>query len=160
MALTSVVFAGGNGKTDLIAGGGNPKSALLIGSVKVVERCELGTVVRYWLDRCCLTEVHVHVADSLDGIPQRNGNPIPGNFDYKFEFDECLAGEYLVDIEDLVEPGTYYIAAHAVVECCDPDPCCEDCCYSETAWGGCWGIWAEQFPGKNWAMYFKYVLVE
>lgn len=38
----------------------------------------------------CLTEVHIHAADSEDGIPQnKKGNPIPGQFEINEELTAC-----------------------------------------------------------------------
>ena len=153
--VSSVVFATGLGQGDLIAGGGNAKSAQDVG------------FVRAWQDDCgewyihyetmdeggwcwCISEIHAHVATTLEGIPQKNGNPIPGQFDYKYEFDECVR-MFDVPIGQL-DPGTYYIAAHSVVK--------NECtCEEETAWGGCLAPdYSGQFPGKNWAMYFTLVV--
>ena len=62
-----------------------------------------------------LIESHVHFATSVDGIPQAEGNPIPGNFDYKMEHDpKVLEYTYEMDLNGL-EPGTIYIATHADV---------------------------------------------
>jgi len=65
-------------------------------------------------DPWCLTETHLHVATSLGVIPQKNGNPIPGKFDYKDEHD-CVADcTYTIP---LAGPDVkLFIAAHAVVE--------------------------------------------
>ena len=64
----------------------------------------------YW----CLTETHLHVATSLEDIPQKNGNPPPGKFDYKSEHD-CVA-DYTYTIPLDWDPDTeLFIAAHAVV---------------------------------------------
>ena len=61
-----------------------------------------------------MTETHLHVATSSELIPQKNGNPIPGKFDYK--------GEHVYETEVLYEipltwgPATeLFIAAHAKV---------------------------------------------
>jgi len=63
----------------------------------------------------CLTETHLHVATSLGDIPQKNGNPPPGKFDYKEEHD-CLA-DYTYTIPLTWVPGTeLFIATHAVVK--------------------------------------------
>jgi len=62
----------------------------------------------------CLTKTHLHVAESLEEIPQKNGNPPPGKFDYQMEHD-CVT-EYMYTI-----PLTWhcydepFIVAHAVV---------------------------------------------
>ena len=69
----------------------------------------------------CLEETHVAVATSEELIPQKNGNPIPGQFPYKEEHN-CV-GEYEYEIplpagtlcEDLL-----VIATHAVVRLVEP----------------------------------------
>jgi len=72
-----------------------------------------------------LTEYHLQVADSLDGIPMtRNGNPIPGQFDYSTEFNDKKpsTGWIAIDINGY-ENSEVYIAAHSVVWWCGtPDP--------------------------------------
>jgi len=63
----------------------------------------------------CLTETHLHVATTPEGIPQtKKGNPKPGKFEYKMEHS-CVS-EHLYTIErSLVPRDELYIAAHAVV---------------------------------------------
>ncbi len=96
----------------------------------------------------CLTETHLHVADSLDGIPQKNGNPIPGQFDYKDDLDCVRMKEYIISM-DWTATTNLIIAAHAVVA--GPDG------FEETAWGvRCGKIDVYGFPGKNWAAYITY----
>lgn len=66
----------------------------------------------------CLTETHLHVASSMGEVPQKNGNPIPGQFDYSMEH-ECISEyTYAVNYLDLgIECGAaVVIAAHAVVQ--------------------------------------------
>jgi len=77
----------------------------------------------------CLSETHVHVAEDWHLIPQKNGNPPPGQFDYQatFEYEPCVT-EYTYTIplsEDLIESlgeicgdeyPDLYIAAHAVIK--------------------------------------------
>jgi hypothetical protein len=63
----------------------------------------------------CLIETHLHVADSPAGIPQRNGNPVPGRFAHGAEHGCVPSFSYSVPIE--WPAGTKLaIAAHAVVE--------------------------------------------
>jgi len=73
----------------------------------------------------CLTETHLQVAKSLDGIPQAinkktgisNGNPIPGQFEYG-ENVNCQSDDLLtIPLSDLGLSGEedLIIAAHAVV---------------------------------------------
>jgi len=65
-----------------------------------------------------ITETHLHVSKSPDDIPQKNGNPIPGQFDYKTEHDPSVTEyTYTVPLPTGWEPGDgLYIAAHAVVK--------------------------------------------
>lgn len=64
-----------------------------------------------------LTETHldVVVGDTGDGIPQKNGNPIPGKFDYKTNHNYVLDYLYTIPLSDLgVSAGDdVSIAAHA-----------------------------------------------
>jgi hypothetical protein len=62
----------------------------------------------------CITETHLHVAMSLDAIPQKNGNPIPGQFEYKDEQDCVSEFQYVIPLTWDVDTELY-IAAHAVV---------------------------------------------
>ena len=76
--------------------------------------------VRYsTTDGWVLTETHLAVATSLDGIPQtKKGNPIPGEFPYSEEHcPPVTAYTYKIDMgEEGFEVGDMlYIAAHAVV---------------------------------------------
>ena len=150
-ALPAELTAGGG------AGSGDPKSATDVGNVCVCSwddtlRVKYDTTGTGW----CLTETHLHVATSLEGIPQtKKGNPIPGKFTYKDEYDPCVT-EYTNDIGLGGYTGTVYIAFHAVV-------CKEICgkCVCETAWAGidtdCDNLATDyDFPGKNWATYLIY----
>lgn len=106
---------------DLLAG-----QNMDVGDV-IVQRVGDILYVKYVIteDGWCLTETHLHVADSLGGIPQtKKGNPIPGQFDYKEEHG-CVT-EYAYPPIDVSGLGmTLYIAAHAAVikligEGCEP----------------------------------------
>lgn len=101
----------------------------------------------------CLKETHLHVADSLDGIPQVNGIPIPGQFDYEHDDLGCADWDrYEIPLE-WTAGTTLYIAAHAVVGDCD-DPY-----YEETAWGViCGQIDEYSFGGPRWAAYIPYTV--
>jgi hypothetical protein len=95
----------------------------------------------------CLEETHLHVSDALSGIPQtKNGNPIPGKFQYKMEGDGCpTENEFTIHLE--WESGTeFYIAAHAEVTQSTSSES-----EGEDAWGA--GI---NFPGSKKTTYFKY----
>jgi len=96
----------------------------------------------------CLKETHVHVATSVDGIPQHNGNPAPGQFDYKADHKPCVK-EYLYKIPvkgEWDDGDTLYIATHAIVTNTKSGQ-------TETAWGFCY-----DFDGKNWARYCTYFI--
>jgi hypothetical protein len=115
------------------------------------------TVNYYPFSNCwCITETHLHVATSLDDIPQKNGNPIPGKFDFKDEYDECKEWDedilytYSLSANEWVSGTTLYIAAHAVVK-----NKCEG--GTETAWGSCCRG-CKPFEGKNWATYVEYIV--
>ena len=65
----------------------------------------------------CFLETHTDLFEDAGGftdVPHKNGNPIPGQFEYVDDELGCLyeAGPYTFD----VMPGGYYIAAHAVVQ--------------------------------------------
>jgi len=104
--------------TDLIAGGGNPKSAITVGDVKVWNDAEY-LYVKYVITDTdwCLTETHLHIAAFAEGIPQKNGNPPPGQFDYQMEHDCVTEYTYAIPLT-LSSDNQLYIAAHAVV--CKP----------------------------------------
>lgn len=104
--------------TDLIAGGGNPESAMVAGDVNVWNDGDNLSVQYVTTGGWCLTETHLHVATFMDGIPQRNGNPVPGQFDYPMEHDCVTQYTYTIPLDEGWVPcETYlYIAAHAVVQ--------------------------------------------
>ncbi|MFX0030157.1 MAG: hypothetical protein ACFE8B_13180 [Candidatus Hermodarchaeota archaeon] len=62
-------------------------------------------------------ETHLHVAESIDGIPQtKKGNPIPGKFDYNTEHNPGVS-EYTYQIPLVWDLDfELSIAAHAVVQ--------------------------------------------
>jgi hypothetical protein len=104
-------------------GGPFPPGTLVAG-----KNIDVGTVivwndadnlyVKYVIDdptEWCLTETHLHVATSLDGIPQKNGNPPPGQFDYKDEHDCVTEFLYTIPLTSWSVDTLLYIAAHAVV---------------------------------------------
>jgi hypothetical protein len=100
--------------TDLIADGRD--LAIDVGDVLVWNDGDT-LYVKYVITEAgwCLTETHLHVATILTDIPQKNGNPPPGQFDYKEEH-ECVP-DYTYEIPLTWDPNTeLFIAAHAVVE--------------------------------------------
>lgn len=123
--------------TDLIAG-----RHLDAGDV-LVWNDDAMLYVRYnvEVDDLCLHQTHLHVATSLEHIPQtRKGNPIPGHFQRKTIHD-CL-GEFTYEFDLVWEPGTeLFLAAHA------------DVSNGEGAWAA-----GDDFPGQNWATYFTFTI--
>lgn len=97
----------------------------------------------------CLTETHLHVAKYFADIPQtKKGNPIPGQFDYKDEYDCVKESDlYTIPLDQELMPceTELFIAAHAVVQMREIQ--------EETAWGG-----EDTFNDKNWATYFEYTI--
>jgi len=102
-----------------------------------------------------LTETHWAWATDSADIPQKNGNPIPGQFLYG---DGSLPGESsyqeCISPSDLPLGTPIFIAAHAVVQRIigytedDPElPIFQ----TESAWAD-----GAEFLGKNWATYFDY----
>jgi hypothetical protein len=110
------------------------------GTVKVWDEGDSLYVLYETIEPWCMTETHLAVASSLEGIPQSNGNPVPGNFPYK-NTHKC-ATSFLYTVPLSSGACELYIAAHAVVK--KPGS-------NETAWGN--GV---DFPGSNWATYFIY----
>lgn len=99
-----------------------------------------------------LAETHVDVAATVPGIPQKNGNPIPGKFAYKTTHNPFVT-EYTYSIPGTWTTGTYvFIAAHASVVMIDGSG---NVVQQETGWGGC-KIAPVRFPGNNWAICFYY----
>lgn len=104
--------------TDLIAG--NPKNQVNdVGDV-LVWNDGTNLSVQYVIDTAGwegwgITKTHLHVANSLDQIPQKNGNPIPGQFGEKNKYDYATDPPAL-SLELKWPVGTeLYIAAHADV---------------------------------------------
>jgi len=106
-----------------------------------------------------IVETHLHLAATVDGIPQKNGNPIPGQFDHKREYDFAEGvqiDEYCFNIGDLNfdENECLVVAAHAsLTKIIGYDNEGNPIYQQETGWAD-----GEDFPGKNWATYFNYCL--
>ncbi len=96
-----------------------------------------------------MTETHVAVADSLEGIPQtKNGSPKIGNFPHKTVHDPAVNYyAYIIDLGDWDVCDELYIATHAVVQELDDNGYVIQ---EQTGWGE-----GEGFP-KSWAMYFNH----
>ena len=100
---------------DLLAGQTNK-----VGEVKVWNDAD-NLYVKYVITDpdWCLTETHLHVAESEEDIPQKNGNPIPGHFAYSDEFDladEVTEALYAIPLDGWHVDQELAIAAHAVVQ--------------------------------------------
>lgn len=105
-----------------------------------------------------LSETHLHVANTLAGIPtNRKGNPKIGNFEYQVAYDP-LVSEYTYTIAKadlgLVDGNnSLVVAAHAVVVQLDANGYVTD---SETGWAD-----GDTFTDKgSWATYFAYTWQE
>jgi len=100
-----------------------------------------------------LAETHLHVADSLAGIPQtRKGNPVPGNFQYSRTYDPLVREDtHTIPKSDLSldDNNSVIVAGHAVVVQLDASG---DLIASETGWGD-----GKRFVDRgSWATYFSY----
>ncbi|KAB1188658.1 MULTISPECIES: hypothetical protein [Haloferax] len=107
--------ANGGTTVDLIADNGDG-SGPVVGSVSISDDgMDLSITIEtdgYW----CLTETHVHVADSVGDVPAAgNGNPIPGRFDYSGSHDCVTSVPYTIPIPS-PNDGTLVVAVHTVVE--------------------------------------------
>ena len=80
---------------------------ILVGTVSVTNDGP-DVTVKLATTGWCMTEAHVQIGEP---IPQKNGNPIPGKFEFKDEFP-CV---YEVQYTDTVSGPSVQIAAHAVV---------------------------------------------
>ena len=108
-----------------------------VGDVKIWDDGTTLYVEYETVDPWCLEETHVAVASSLADIPQKNGNPIPGQFPYKTNHN--CASSFIYTIPLPLETCELYVAAHAAINT------------GETAWGS-----GPEFSGKNWATYSMY----
>jgi len=91
-----------------------------------------------------MSETHLQIATSLAGIPQANGNPIPGHFAMGDTLKSGATWDYFT--YNMGTNKSFDIAAQAEVS--KPGD-------SETAWAGC-PSHGYPFPGKNWATYTTY----
>jgi hypothetical protein len=133
---------------DLIAGGGNAKSAVTVGNVRAVTPDGRSFSVIYQITEpgWCLTEVHVHVADTVGEVPQtRSGNPKVGQFAYRDANLGCRTEYTFPAISLGTLAGSFAVPAHAVVQ-----RQLGDLTLTETAWAA-----GTPFPGKSWATYME-----
>jgi hypothetical protein len=107
--------------TPLIAGGGNPDSAMNVGEVQLWNDADNLYVTYVTTGGWCIIETHLHVAGDVANIPQKNGNPIPGKFDYKsaYDLEPCVdeTAPYVVPLASgwKLDGEILTIGAHAVV---------------------------------------------
>ena len=95
-----------------------------------------------------ITQAHVSIAENAAGIPNQNGNPIPGKFNVKEAFVPGVAETPWLPIDYNWTLGTpIVITMHAIVEYADENGVVQ----SKSAWGG-----TMNFAGKNWANYIDY----
>jgi hypothetical protein len=98
----------------------------------------------WWLE-----ETHVSVATKLSSIPQKNGNPPPGQFEFKNTWNPRVQ-TYRYEIPFRAGWGidSLYIATHAVAVELDGGG---SVIQRQTGWTG-----PHPFPGRNWATYLRY----
>ncbi len=93
----------------------------------------------------CMDETHLHVTSDYEEFTlAAEKNPVPGQFEYKMEYDSCVNNyKYEIPLNDWEIEDELFVAAHAAVG-------------EESAWAG-----TNSFSDKgNWATYFTYVIEE
>jgi hypothetical protein len=126
----------------------NAGKEFTVGEVRVYENSDVIYITYVTTDHWLMTETHLAVTASLEEIPQtKKGNPIPGKFPLKREYEQPINEDtYEIDIkegESVFDPS-FYIAAHAAVQKEENGNIIQE----ESAWAA-----GEDFPGKNWATY-------
>lgn len=110
--------------------------------------------VVFWVnayENYCLQETHLHIDTDLANIPQNDGGAIPGQFEYKDDWDCVNKVVYKIPLatEGVAVGDRVYIAAHAVVQYPDGT--------EETGWAvNCGDLENHQFPGSNWSAYIEW----
>jgi hypothetical protein len=108
-----VVYTGGNQTTDLLRGQHTD-----VGDV-YIWRDGSDLVVRIVMNQnYSLTALHIQAATQLIGIPQANGNPIPGQFEYKVNFTDITTFyEARIGLDSSEQAASQlYVAIHAEVD--------------------------------------------
>jgi hypothetical protein len=98
---------------DMITGGGNINGATDAGDIYIWNDGANIYVEFVLEDGWFLCGTHVEVAQTTNGIPQANGNPIPGQFTYKHTFEYATHYIEVIPLDDL--NGEIVVAAHAEV---------------------------------------------
>jgi len=117
-------FPGGSWATYVEYNGGNQSTTLLRGQYEYVGDVYIWRDGAYLVVRIvmkpgyALTQLHIHVATSLDGIPQAKGNPIPGRFEYKVNFTGITTFyEARIPLDSSEQAASQlYVAIHANVD--------------------------------------------
>ncbi len=68
-----------------------------------------------FVSEVCMVETHLHVATLLEDIPQKNGNPPPGKFDYSAYHGCSRDYTYTIPLGEWGYGTPLYIAAHAAL---------------------------------------------
>ncbi len=103
------------------------------------------TTGNWWLQ---LT--HLHIATTLGGVPNRNGTPVPGHFQYKTTHNPRVQTFTYTIPKTWAEGQNLVIAAHAEVVLLDANG---RVIQSETAFGG-----DTPGPGKRWWFWASYTV--
>lgn len=140
---------------DLIADGGSPETAMDVGEVQVWNAADYLYIQYIVTAPWCLTKGHLHVAESLEMVPQtKKGNPKTGQFAYQAMYECVQISPVMMIPRDYDLCTELVVAAHAQVEKTVNDTI-EPIVITETAWAA-----GEDFAGKNWAMYFNHTVKE
>jgi hypothetical protein len=146
--IIAPVFANGTFYySDLIAGQDEENS---VGEIEIsFNEGHTKMYVKYTTTECSIIETHLWVGTDLADVPRtKTGNPKIGLFPYA-TYDEAGTKEVIYEID--VSSGTYYVLAHAVVDC--------PCIGIETAWGE--GYYAQMFSeasdifGARWGYFLE-----
>jgi hypothetical protein len=103
----------------LYAGGGGSGPGTLVGNVKVwntlaANIATFHVTYNITLAGACLTGTHLQIAKQVGNVPQKNGNPTPGQFSSKHD-DACTTSDSYTVTFDLGADKGVVIAAHAGV---------------------------------------------
>lgn len=112
--------------------------------------CIQTTTSGNWL----MTGLSVELALDPAAIPNKNGNPIPGHFTYKYTFDPAEDSyQVCISLADHgYQPGqVVYVAVHTDLSEFREDIVVQ----TQTGWGD-----GDPFPGNNWATYIAYTIQE
>jgi hypothetical protein len=118
-------FSGKNWATYVVYNGGNQSTTLLRGQYDYVGDVYIWRDGAYLVVRIvmkpgyALTQLHIHVATNLSGIPRtKTGNPIPGLFEYKVDFTGITTFyDAYISLDSSEQAASQlYVAIHAKVD--------------------------------------------